>query len=252
MDGNGGSGAERPAPCFVLPTYCEAANAGRLLEDLGRLHPGPDAAFVVVDDASPDGTADVVRAAARRDPRVRLLDGPGGGLGRAYALGIGWSLRELRPGAIVCMDSDFQHDPRDAARLLGALAAGADVAIGSRYAGGGSLDPGWGAGRRALSAWANRLARRLAGLGGVSDCTSGYRAIRAEALLAADAAALDVRGYAFQIALLHRLVRSGARVREVPIRFGVREHGESKLGARDLAGFLWCALALRARPHPRT
>ena len=201
--------ADSPARsvCFVIPTYNEAENVTALLDALTALHPGPEAAFLVVDDRSPDGTGRLVREFARRDPRVRLLEGPRRGLGAAYARGIGWCLGELAPAAVVCMDADFQHDPADARRLLGRLAGGADVAIGSRYVPGGALDEDWGRGRRLLSAWGNRLARRLAGLGEVRDCTSGYRAIRADALRAADAAGLRARGYAFQIALLHRLAR---------------------------------------------
>ena len=239
--------ADSPARsvCFVIPTYNEAENVTALLDALTALHPGPEAAFLVVDDRSPDGTGRLVREFARRDPRVRLLEGPRRGLGAAYARGIGWCLGELAPAAVVCMDADFQHDPADARRLLGRLAGGADVAIGSRYVPGGALDEDWGRGRRLLSAWGNRLARRLAGLGEVRDCTSGYRAIRADALRAADAAGLRARGYAFQIALLHRLAGAGARVVEEPIRFRSRERGATKLGVRDLAGFLWWAGRLR-------
>lgn len=242
---DGGPAADPVAVCFVLPTYNEAANIEALLERLTALHPEDGSAFLVVDDRSPDGTGGLVRAFAGRDPRVRLLEGPRRGLGAAYARGLAWCLEALDPAVVVCMDADFQHDPADARRLLASVEAGADVAIGSRYVPGGAVDRRWGRRRRWLSAWGNRLARGLAGMGGVRDCTSGYRAVRAGALHAADAGGVRERGYAYQIALLHRLLRAGARVEEVPILFRRRARGAPKLAARDLAGFAWCVLRLR-------
>ena len=240
-----GEAAPAVAVCFVLPTYNEAANIEALLERLTALHPEAGAAFVVADDRSPDGTGDLVRAFAARDPRVRLLEGPKRGLGAAYARALAWCLEALDPAVVVCMDADFQHDPADARRLLDLVEAGADVAIGSRYVPGGAVDRRWGRHRRWLSAWGNRLARGLAGMDGVRDCTSGFRALRADALRAADALAVRERGYAWQIALLHRLLRSGARVEEAPILFRRRDRGAPKLALRDLLGFAWCALRLR-------
>lgn len=233
------------AVCFVLPTYNEAANVEALLERLTALHPEAGAAFVVADDRSPDGTGGLVRAFAERDPRVRLLEGPRRGLGAAYARAFAWCLEALDPAVVVCMDADFQHDPADARRLLDLVEAGADVAIGSRYVPGGAVDRRWGRRRRWLSAWGNRLARGLAGMGEVRDCTSGFRAMRADALRAAGALAVRERGYAWQIALLHGLLRSGARVEEAPILFRRRDRGAPKLALRDLLGFAWCALRLR-------
>ena len=168
--------------CFVVPTYNEAPNIVPLLRRLTGLHGEPDAAFLVVDDESPDGTGRLVREFAASDGRVHLLEGPRQGLGRAYVRGMVHAVETLGAGAVVQMDADFSHDPADARRLLARLADGADVAIGSRYVAGGTLDPRWHLGRRRLSRWGNLSARWIADIRGVRDCTSGFKAIGAEAL----------------------------------------------------------------------
>ena len=171
-----------PHVCFVVPTYNEAANITPLLERVTGLYPGGDTAVLVVDDRSPDGTGDLVRAFAAGDRRVHLLEGPRCGLGRAYVRGIRHALDELGAEVIVQMDADFSHDPADARRLLDRLGAGADVVIGSRYVAGGGIDNRWSLRRRLLSGWGNQLTRWVAGLRRVRDCTAGFKAISANAL----------------------------------------------------------------------
>ena len=235
--------------CFVVPTYNEAPNVEPLLRRLTGLYAEPDTAFLIVDDESPDGTARLVRAFAASHGRVYLLEGPRRGLGRAYVRGMSHALETLGADVIVQMDADFSHDPADARRLLGRLRDGADVAIGSRYTAGGRLDSGWPAGRRLLSRWGNRLARWIAGVRGVRDCTSGFKAIRAEALRAAKVADIGVRGHAFQVVLLHRLLAAGARVVEEPILFHDRAHGKTKLGMGGILEFFWGVWRLRLARH---
>ena len=235
--------------CFVVPTYNEASNVEPLLRRLTGLYAEPDTAFLIVDDESPDGTARLVRAFAASHGRVHLLEGPRRGLGRAYVRGMSHALETLGADVIVQMDADFSHDPADARRLLGRLRDGADVAIGSRYTAGGRLDSGWPAGRRLLSRWGNRLARWIAGVRGVRDCTSGFKAIRAEALRAAKVADIGVRGHAFQVVLLHRLLAAGARVVEEPILFRDRAHGKTKLGMGGILEFFWGVWRLRLARH---
>ena len=235
--------------CFVVPTYNEAPNIEPLLRRVTGLYAEPDTAFLVVDDESPDGTARLVRAFAESDARVRLLEGPRRGLGRAYVRGMSHALESLGAGVIVQMDADFSHDPAAARLLLDRLADGADVAIGSRYTAGGRLDSGWPAGRRLLSRWGNRLARWIAGVRGVHDCTSGFKAIRAEALRAAKVEDIQARGHAFQVVLLHRLLAAGARVVEEPILFRDRAHGRTKLGIGGILEFFWGVWRLRLARH---
>ena len=235
--------------CFVIPTYNEADNITLLLPRLAELYPDPNVLFLVVDDESPDGTGRLVRECAAADARVHLLEGKKRGLGAAYVRGICHALDALGAEVVVQMDADFSHDPADAGRLLARVAAGADVAIGSRYVPGGSVDESWGFRRRQLSAWGNRLARWIAGLKGVRDCTAGFKAIRATALRAARVQDITVLGYAFQVALLHRLLHSGARVVEEPIYFRDRERGVTKLGLDSMLEFFYHIWWLRLTSH---
>lgn len=231
--------------CFVIPTYNEAANIKPLLTRLTALYPEPAAAFLIVDDNSPDGTGQLTREFAETDNRVHLLEGPKEGLGRAYVRGLVYALEQLEAEVVVCMDGDFQHDPADARRLLNRLDGGCDLVIGSRYAAGADIAADWQGKRYRLSRWGNRLARGLAGIKDIQDCTIAYRAIRAAALRRAGVGRLTVRGYAFQIVLLHRLLRAGAVAVEEPITFRAREQGKTKLGLRDLVEFCWWVLLLR-------
>lgn len=226
--------------CFVIPTYNEALNITSLLRQLTELYPGEDMAFLVVDDNSPDGTAQRVREFMEgADARVRMLEGQKHGLGDAYIRGMGYALSSLRAEVLVQMDADFSHEPADAARLLARVEDGADVAIGSRYVPGGSLDKEWPLLRRLQSRCANLLARWVGGLRGVTDCTAGFKAIRASALRNAGLESIRVRGYLFQPVLLSRLLCAGARVVEVPIHFRERRHGQTKLDLSDVLRDIW-------------
>ena len=241
---------KNPKVCFVIPTYNEALNITSLLSRLTQLYGDEDTAFLVVDDKSPDGTARLVREfAAREDGRVHLLSGERRGLGDAYIRGITHAMDTLGASVVVQMDADFSHDPADAGRLLERIAAGADVAIGSRYVAGGSLDERWHLRRRLLSRWGNRLARWIGGLKGVSDCTAGFKAIRTEKLREAKLQDVRARGYVFQVELLYRLLRCGAQVVEEPIHFRDRERGETKLGVANMLEFFLSILRLRLRSH---
>ena len=235
--------------CFVIPTYNEAENITLLLGRLSELYPDPNVMFLIVDDESPDGTGGLVRQFAQTDARVHLLEGKKRGLGAAYVRGMGHAMDSLGAEVVVQMDADFSHDPADAGRLLARVASDADVAIGSRYVPGGSVDETWGFRRRQLSLWGNRLARWIAGLKGVHDCTAGFKAIRATALRAAKVQDVTVLGYAFQVALLHRLLHAGARVVEEPIYFRDRERGVTKLGMDSMLEFFYHIWWLRLTSH---
>ena len=231
--------------CFVIPTYNEAANIKPLLARLTALYPEAAAAFLIVDDNSPDGTGWLAREFAETDNRVHLLEGRKEGLGRAYVRGLIYALEQLNAEVVVCMDGDFQHDPAEARRLLARIEDGADLVVGSRYVAGGGVAADWQGLRYRLSRWGNRLARRLTGIREIQDCTGGFRAVRGETLRRAGISSLTVRGYAFQIVLLHRLLRAGAAAVEEPITFQSRERGKTKLGLRDLLEFCYWALRLR-------
>lgn len=211
----------------IVPTYNERDNIEEVAERLFEAA-GDAVELLVVDDASPDGTADVVRDLARRR-RVHLVERPGKqGLGTAYVAGFKWAL-ERDYWAIVEMDADLSHDPADAPRLLDGL-TNADLAVGSRYVPGGRIK-NWGRVRRALSLGGNLYARLWLGFS-IKDSTSGFRAYRTEALSNLDLDAIRSEGYAFQIEMARRVYRSGGRIVEVPITFIDRAAGTSKMSRR--------------------
>ncbi len=219
---------DREQAVVIVPTYNERANIGEVARRLF------DAAadrvdLLVIDDGSPDGTAEFVRELAEGPHDVHLLERSGKqGLGTAYVLGFNWAL-ERGYSAVVEMDADLSHDPADVPRLLDAL-ADADLVIGSRYVPGGGVR-NWSRFREALSRGGNFYARTWLGFG-VRDSTSGFRAYRAEMLRRLDLRDVRSEGYAFQIELTRKVFRAGGRIREVSIMFVEREQGESKMSRR--------------------
>jgi len=235
---------------IIVPTYNERGNITALLASLqsefDRLSHGMH--VLVVDDNSPDATADLVREAMERYSNVHLLTGEKAGLGAAYIRGMEHAITELRADIVFEMDADFSHDPADVPRLLGVLeTAPADFVIGSRHVPGGSIPAEWSLWRKLNSAGGNWVARYVAGLYGIRDCTAGFRAIRASILRQIDFSALRVKGYAFQVALLHQAVTLGAVVKEVPVQFIDRKRGQSKLGLADITEFVLNAWWIRMR-----
>ncbi len=212
----------------VLPTYDEADNIVEVLERLRAAV--PDVTVLVVDDASPDGTADLVESVADRLGPVSVMRRPAkSGLGSAYRDGFRRGLQEGFD-ILVEMDSDLSHDPAALPTLLAAVEKGASLALGSRYVPGGSI-PDWSWHRRALSRWGNRYAALVLG-NGLADATSGYRAYSAPALAEIDFHTVQADGYGFQIEMAYRVLRTGGRVEEIPISFTDRIRGESKMSGR--------------------
>jgi dolichol-phosphate mannosyltransferase len=215
-------------PRVVVPTYDERDSILPLLGEL-RARLGPAAGILVVDDASPDGTAALVQDAAARDPGIELLSRPAKlGLASAYKLAFRRVLDEGRDECVVTMDADLSHDPRYVPALV-AAAAQHDLVIGSRYVAGGGID-NWDVRRRLLSSSGNLYARLVTGTP-VRDLTAGFMCIRTDLLRTVPFEAIKARGYAWQIALKTLLHRRGARIREVPIRFVERRFGHSKLSS---------------------
>lgn len=232
---------KNPDVSVVIPTYNERENLKTLIPKIiGRLK-GRSFEILIVDDSSPDGTADFVRTC--RDGRVRLrLRQKKEGLGKAYIDGF----RRARGKIIVGMDADHSHDPKYIPALLKKIDGGADVAVGSRYSAGGKI-PNWSLYRRSVSRGANTLARVFLGIPS-PDCTGAFRAFRAEWLhKKINLKGMESGGYAFQVELLYRLARAGARIETVPITFSERKHGESKLSGRDMSEFLKFLVRARFR-----
>jgi dolichol-phosphate mannosyltransferase len=215
----------------VIPTYNERSTIVTVLAQLRSAV--PHATILVVDDNSPDGTAEVVEGVADRLGQVYVLRRPAKtGLGSAYRDGFSWGL-ERGFGVFVEMDADQSHDPRELPRLLDAIESGADLAIGSRYVPDGAI-PHWSRHRRLLSRLGNRYAALALGIG-VRDATSGYRAFRAATLDDIGLGTTRADGYGFQIETVWRVHSCGGKVVEVPITFADRTEGESKMSIRIVA-----------------
>jgi dolichol-phosphate mannosyltransferase len=232
---------------IIIPTFNERGNIGRLIDRLQVVFRSlkHEMLILVVEDNSPDGTGDVVREHQRHSPNVHILSGQKHGLGAAYIRGMQHALEILHADAVFEMDADFSHDPADVPRLVAALEQGADFVIGSRYVSGGSIPAEWGLHRRLNSRFGNIVARHVAGLYRVHDCTAGFRAIKADVLRRMQMQSFRVQGYAFQIALLHAAMAGGARVVELPVKFVDRTIGESKLGVKDIVEFFRSAAWIR-------
>lgn len=209
----------------IIPTFLEAENIDDVLRRVRRAAPQAD--VLVVDDSSPDGTADLARATGAEVGQVDVLVRPGkGGLGVAYRAGFEQGF-EQGYDVLVQMDADLSHDPAALPDLLERIGGGADVAIGSRYTPGGNI-PHWPMTRRMLSRIGNLYASTVLGVK-IRDCTSGYRAYRATMLRRVEADATRATGYGFQVELAYRAHRLGASIVEVPITFNDRVRGESKM-----------------------
>ncbi len=212
----------------VVPTYNEAVN---IVDILRRIRAAaPYATILVVDDASPDGTADLAEKIGAELGALEVLRRGGkSGLGSAYRDGFRYAL-DRGAEALVEIDADGSHDPAVLPALLANIANGADLAIGSRYVPGGVI-PEWTKARRWLSRWGNRYAAGMLGLG-VNDNTSGFRAYAASLVRRIDLDAVQAEGYGFQIEMTYRSVRLGARIVEFPITFVDRTRGISKMSSR--------------------
>jgi dolichol-phosphate mannosyltransferase len=229
----------------VMPTYNEAMNVERIVHAVGaeldRLAPG-EYRILIVDDNSPDGTGELADKLARELGTVEVLHRPAkAGLGHAYLAGFAHALGR---GAqlIIEMDADFSHDPRYLGDLLEA-AGTADLVLGSRYVDGGGVRD-WGLARRMISRGGSLYARTILGVD-VRDLTGGFKCIRREVLEAIDLPSIRAEGYVFQIEVTYRSVVAGFRVKEVPIVFGDRTEGTSKMSARIALEAIWLVPRLR-------
>ncbi|HEX6235746.1 MAG TPA: polyprenol monophosphomannose synthase [Acidimicrobiales bacterium] len=239
---------------IIIPTYLEAENIDEVLRRVRAAVPPAD--VLVVDDSSPDGTADLARETADEVGQIDVLVQPGkGGLGVAYRAGFAHGFTNGYD-VVVQMDADFSHDPAALPELLGQIDRGVDVVIGSRYVAGGSI-PNWPRTRRLLSRVGNLYASTVLGLK-VRDATAGFRAYRASVLETVVAGATRATGYGFQVELAYRAHRLGARIVEVPITFNDRVRGVSKMSWHIIGEAMWLVTwwglrdrLLRRRPVTR-
>lgn len=240
--------------CIVIPTYNEKDNIAPLLDKIfayerknyGRKDFRAVIHVLVVDDNSPDGTADIVNKYQRKNDRVHLLLRiKKEGLGAAYIAGMKHAMTTLSPDVIFEMDADHSHNPRDIFKMISQINKGNDFVIGSRYVAKGRVPDNWGLHRKIISACAGLVTKIGLGLYGIKDCSGGFRAIRASVLEAVQLDRFSSRGYSFQAELLEGVVYNGFKIKEVPIKFHERKAGKSKMSVKDITeGF---ALVLRIR-----
>jgi dolichol-phosphate mannosyltransferase len=212
----------------ILPTYNERENLEPMAAAILRRL--PEAALLVVDDNSPDGTGSIADTLAAAEPRISVLHRPGKqGLGAAYRDGFRWALERPGTRAVVQMDADFSHDPSDLPRLLSPLMSGADLVLGTRYIrGGGTV--GWPWYRRLISRGGTLFARTMLLLP-YHDLTGGFKAWRRELIEAIRLRETSGSGYGFQIETTWWAHRRGAAILEVPITFRERVAGASKMSS---------------------
>ncbi|MFN8017907.1 MAG: polyprenol monophosphomannose synthase [Acidimicrobiales bacterium] len=232
----------------VIPTYQEAEN----IEDvLARVREEvPDASVLVVDDGSPDGTADLAEAVGERLGNVDVLRRTAkSGLGPSYRAGFAWGLEQGHT-ILIEMDADLSHDPAVLPLLIAAVADdGVDLAIGSRYVPGGAV-PGWPTSRRLLSQWGNRYVGLMLRMP-VRDATAGFRAYRAEILEKVGLDQVRADGYGFQIEMAYEVSKAGGQIREIPITFRDRLRGVSKMSPSIVTEALWLVTRWGVRDRAR-
>lgn len=229
---------------IIIPTYNECENIEAMVAKVFSLE--GDYSLLVVDDGSPDGTADIVRRLMTNHPeRLFLVEREGKlGLGTAYIAGFRWAL-ERGYEAIFEMDCDFSHDPDDLLRLTAELEAGADVAVGSRYVSGVNV-VNWPMRRLLLSWCASRYVKCATGMP-VKDATAGFVGYRAEVLRTIDLDKVKMHGYGFQIEMKYTAWRLGFKIKEVSIIFRDRTAGTSKMSSSIFGEAFWGVLGLRFR-----
>lgn len=225
---------------IFLATYNEAQNISLVLNEVLRNSGNAD--IFVVDDNSPDGTAEHIRKMqSKPGNRIHLVVRPGKlGLASAYLLGFEYAIKN-KYDRIVTLDADHSHDPSVIPELVEAGRKN-DLVLGSRYIDGGEI-VNWGFIRLMISRSGNIFARNVAGLP-FGDCTSGYRCYDTAFIKKINALALRSEGYAFLIEILYHFFYSGAKIREVPITFTDRIYGKSKISQRIIGEAFFLVLRL--------
>jgi dolichol-phosphate mannosyltransferase len=214
----------------IVPTYNELANAPLLVRRIFRHIPNSD--VLVVDDGSPDKTADAIRELQQEFPTLHLLERKAKlGLGSAYRLGFAWGL-ERGYEELIEMDADLSHRVRDLKKMIEAkaLQPNTDLVIGSRWIPGGKTE-NWSKSRELLSRAANLYVRAMLGLG-VKDSTAGFRIYSASMLKRLNMESIKSEGYSFQIEMTRAVHKLGGKIIEVPITFRERENGVSKMSKK--------------------
>ncbi len=230
---------------IIIPTYNEKENIEKMIRALRALD--GDYHILIIDDGSPDGTAEIVKSLQKEFPEsLHLVERSGKqGLGTAYLAGFRWSL-DHGYDYIFEMDADFSHKPSDVPRLYAACSeGGADLAIGSRYCNGISVI-NWPIGRVIMSYYASAYVRTVLRMK-VYDTTAGFKCYSRKVLETIDFDRIKMRGYGFQIEMKYNAYKLGFKIAEVPIIFEDRKEGTSKMSSSIFGEAFWGVLKLRFR-----
>jgi dolichol-phosphate mannosyltransferase len=226
----------------IIPTYNEIENIEKIISKV--MHLEPQFEILIVDDGSPDGTAEVVKSMQEKlNGHLHLLERKGKlGLGTAYIAGFNWAL-EKGFEYIFEMDADFSHNPDDLVHLYNACLSGADMAIGSRYVSGVNV-VNWPMGRVLISYFASVYVRLITRMK-IKDSTAGFKCYRRKVLETINLDKIRFKGYAFQIEMKFTAWKHGFELKEVPIIFTDRKDGQSKMSGRIVQEAVWGVITMK-------
>ncbi|MDO8515535.1 MAG: glycosyltransferase [bacterium] len=217
-----------------MVTYNEAGTIGKMIDILvGQEFPkikDHEMLLLVIDDYSPDGTGKIVRDKMKKYKNIYISEGKKMGLGAAYSRGFKYAINELKADGVMEMDADFQHDPADVKWFVAEFDNGADYVLGARYISNGSIPKEWSFDRKFLSVVGNMIYQVSLFMWDIHDFTTGYRLARVNGFLGTiDFDKVFSKSFAYKTRLLYEMKRRGAKVKEIPIKFGLRETGDSKM-----------------------
>ena len=208
---------------IILPTYNERGNIDKIIpileEEISPKIKKHEIAILVADDNSPDGTSDAVRTLQKKYKNLELSTGEKKGLGAAYIRGMTYAVEKMGTQVLFEMDADLQHDPEKIPDFLAKIDEGYDMVIGTRYSEGGSIPAAWPTHRKIFSIFGNLLIRTIMMRFWLHDWTGGFRALKKEVFLKEKDELTEFKGYTFQVSFLHKAVRDGFKIAEVPFHF---------------------------------
>jgi len=218
---------------IITPTYNEKGNVDKLIpvleNDIFPQIKNHDMNILVADDKSPDGTADEVKKLMQKWKNINISSGEKYGLGAAYVRAMTYAVDKMGADVMFEMDADLQHDPEKIPQFLKKIDEGCDMVIGNRYSDGGSIPKNWPLLRKLFSIVANLFVRTIFMKFGIHDWTGGFRALKKEVFLKEKEELTNYKGYIFQISFLHKAIRDGFKIGEVPFHFSDRTLGRSKI-----------------------
>jgi dolichol-phosphate mannosyltransferase len=226
----------------IIPTYNEKENIENIIKAVFGLEKEFD--VLIIDDGSPDGTANIIKTLQNEFPnKLHLIERPGKmGLGTAYVRGFHWAI-ENNYEYICEMDADFSHNPNDLVKLQKSCSEGCDLAIGSRYVNGVAV-VNWPMGRIIMSYYASAYVRFITGLK-IKDTTAGFKCYKKKVLETIYIDTIKFKGYAFQIEMKFRTWKYGFKITEVPIIFTERQKGKSKMSGGIFNEAFWGVINMK-------